>query len=85
MVCISADYAVEFVSQLYRIFLNRKPDETGFQHYLSRLHDGALPHEIVESFLQSQEFQALWQQKNLSPPEPDEQSQRAPSAGDEPI
>jgi Domain of unknown function (DUF4214) len=62
---ISADYAVEFITQLYRIFFDRKPAEVGLQHYLSRLHDDAPPHDIVESFLQSGEFQTFWRQTNL--------------------
>jgi len=82
---ISADYAVEFITQLYSIFFDRKPDEVGFQHYLSRPHDGAPPHDVVASFLQSEEFQTLWRQKNLPPPEPDEDVEGAGDTDDQAV
>lgn len=64
---LSSDYAVEFVTQLYRVCLQREPDATGLQHYLAELKAGRWPHELVASLLESEEFSSLWRRK-LSPP-----------------
>jgi hypothetical protein len=52
---------------------------------LSRLHDDAPPHDIVESFLRSEEFQTFWRQKNLPAPEPDEDVEGAGGSDDEAV
>ena len=50
-------YDREYVTQLYRIILNRDPDPAGLEHYLSALKSGLPPHEIVAALLHSQEFE----------------------------
>lgn len=46
----------EFVMGLYRTFLDREPDDGGFQHYTSFLADGGSVHEVVEVFANSPEY-----------------------------
>ncbi len=49
-------YDAEFVIQLYRVFFDREPDPGGFETYINALHSDFKPHEVVASFLHSEEF-----------------------------
>jgi Domain of unknown function (DUF4214) len=60
---ISADYAPEFLKQLYHLFFDREPDEEGFRTYMTELEAGAHPHDVVAALLQSDEFRTKWRQK----------------------
>lgn len=58
-------YDAEFVNQLYRVFFERPPDPFGFEAHLSALRSGLPPHNLVASFLHSDEFTALWGRKGM--------------------
>ena len=47
----------EFVTRMYRIFLERDPDEAGFKYHTDRLREGAPLAETVEIFATSVECQ----------------------------
>jgi FkbM family methyltransferase len=51
-------YDNEFVVQLYRIFFDREPDPEGLALYVDDLNGGRPPHEIVATFLHSDEYTA---------------------------
>jgi predicted SAM-dependent methyltransferase len=45
-----------FVTEVYKIFLGRLPDESGFQYYLKILKDGIAREAIIESIKNSEEY-----------------------------
>jgi SAM-dependent methyltransferase len=52
----AAGYDAEFVKHLYRVFFDREPDPCGFQTHMIALRSGVRPHDLVASFLRSDEF-----------------------------
>jgi FkbM family methyltransferase len=63
-------YDEQFVSELYRIMLDREPDATGLDHHLNALQSGVPPHEIVATFMHSQEFMARMRPEPAAPLDP---------------
>ena len=49
----------EYLTRLYRTFMNREPDEAGFNAWLSQLNDGVSREEIFSGFVGSQEFTGI--------------------------
>jgi ADP-heptose:LPS heptosyltransferase/glycosyltransferase involved in cell wall biosynthesis len=49
-------YDATFVRKLYHMFHDREPDPAGFEGHLSALRSGRELHELVEDFLNSEEF-----------------------------
>ncbi|MBQ8983570.1 MAG: DUF4214 domain-containing protein [Lachnospiraceae bacterium] len=49
----------EYVKILYRAFLDRDPDPSGYQHWLNRLASGASREDILHGFANSAEFKNL--------------------------
>jgi hypothetical protein len=52
----------DFIAQCYRKFLNRVPDQSGFDAYRSALSAGSISRlDLVSAFLSSEEFQTqIW-------------------------
>jgi len=46
----------DFVTEVYKIFLGRLPDEGGLQHYLKILKDGITREAVIESIKDSEEY-----------------------------
>ena len=46
----------EFITRLYKIYLDRAPDEQGFNYWLDKMNSGATKLEIFEGFVYSPEF-----------------------------
>lgn len=49
----------QYLTMLYRVLLNRNPDETGFSYWLERHRQGYSAEDVVEGFVFSTEFAAL--------------------------
>ena len=61
-------YDTTFVRRLYHIFHNREPDPDGFEAHLRTLRSGRELHEVVEDFLNSEEFSARWRPRQRCSP-----------------
>jgi hypothetical protein len=48
----------DFVTEVYKIFLGRPPDESGLQYYLKIINDGITREAIIESIKSSEEYKA---------------------------
>ncbi|MBO4638119.1 MAG: DUF4214 domain-containing protein, partial [Clostridiales bacterium] len=46
----------EYVTRLYRTFMNREPDQAGYDAWVAQLDAGASREEVFEGFAQSPEF-----------------------------
>ena len=60
-------YDATFVRKLYHIFHNREPDSSGLEHHLRGLRSGRELHELVEDFLNSDEFSVRWVRRSKAP------------------
>jgi len=60
-------YDATFVRKLYHIFHNREPDPRGFEDHLRGLRSGRELHELVEDFLNSEEFSVRWVRRSKAP------------------
>lgn len=49
----------EYVLILYRVFLNREPDESGYEHWIHCLNTGVPREEILRRFAYSEEFKVV--------------------------
>lgn len=57
----------EFVTRLYKIFLDREPDDYGYNDWTGRLANGASRLDIFEGFVYSQEFAGLCVEAGFMP------------------
>ena len=57
----------EFLTRMYRIFLDREPDDYGFNYWTERMNNGATRLEIFEGFVYSDEFTDLCVQAGFKP------------------
>jgi ADP-heptose:LPS heptosyltransferase/glycosyltransferase involved in cell wall biosynthesis len=60
-------YDATFVRKLYHIFHNREPDPRGLEDHLRGLRSGRELHELVEDFLNSDEFSVRWVRRWKAP------------------
>jgi glycosyltransferase involved in cell wall biosynthesis/ADP-heptose:LPS heptosyltransferase len=60
-------YGEKFVASLYRIIHEREPDPGGLEVYLGALRSGRELHELVEDFLNSEEFSVRWVRRSKAP------------------
>ncbi len=57
----------EFVTILYRAFFNREPDSYGYNAWLERLKNGKTRTQVLDGFLNSNEFKQLCQSYGIIP------------------
>lgn len=58
-------YNSEFVTRLYRTFMNREPDEDGFNYWVSQLEKGTARSDVFIGFAASPEFARLCDEANI--------------------
>ena len=56
---------INYLTLLYRTLLNREPDRSGLNHWLSRLEEGQSRYKILDSFIYSPEFKNLAETYNV--------------------
>lgn len=58
-------YNKEFVARLYRTFMDREPDEDGYNYWLNQLSKGTARSEVFIGFAESPEFMTLCKDANI--------------------
>ena len=49
----------EYITRLYRTFMNREPDPAGFTDWATRLQNGATRQDVFDGFTGSQEWAGI--------------------------
>ena len=55
----------EYVTRLYRTFMNREPDQAGYDAWVSQLDSGVGREEVFDGFAQSIEFARICAQYGI--------------------